>query len=256
MQILGEYRDDMVLVGGWVPFFLVGPTHTGSMDIDLALDKDEITEEVYKTVRRSLEEHGYKEGKQPYSFHREVLLDEGSPVVVQIDFLAGEYGGSGKNRRHQNIQTGLKARKARGCELALRHKTKISVAGRMPGGTENIVTITLSEVVPFIVMKGMALYDRMKEKDAWDIYFCVRNYTSGLDALAAQFRPLVSNRLVREGLGKIRSKFLTVDSYGPASVVAFEEVAERETREQIRRDAFEQITALLDMLGIDEFREL
>jgi hypothetical protein len=46
---------------------------------------------------------------------------------VQVDFLSGEYGGTGKKHRHQ-------------------------------------------VVVPCIVMKGIALYGRMKEKNAWDIY--------------------------------------------------------------------------------------
>ncbi len=58
MQILGEYREQMVLVGGWVPFFLFGEGHVGSTDIDIALDRDEITDEVYKTIRRHLEEWG------------------------------------------------------------------------------------------------------------------------------------------------------------------------------------------------------
>jgi len=38
-HLLGEYRDEIVLVGGWVPELLLGeqvPPHTGSMDIDLA----------------------------------------------------------------------------------------------------------------------------------------------------------------------------------------------------------------------------
>ena len=39
--ILGEYYDDVVLVGGWIPALLAPAStepHIGSMDIDLALD--------------------------------------------------------------------------------------------------------------------------------------------------------------------------------------------------------------------------
>ena len=255
MQILGEYREQMVLVGGWVPFFLFGSAHIGSTDIDMALDKDEITEDVYSTIRKCLESRGYKEGKQPFIFLREVKVDEGEPVIVKIDFLAGEYGGTGKNRRHQAVQPDLKARKARGCELALRYNTRITVDGKMPDGIQNKVDLNLSDVVPFIVMKGMALIDRLKEKDAWDIYFCIKNFEGGIKALADAFRPLLSNKLVKEGLGKIRSKFTEVDSYGPASVATFEEVTDRDTRDQIRRDAYEQVKTLLDLLGVGEFKQ-
>jgi hypothetical protein len=46
MQILGEYREHMVLIGGWVPFFLFGSGHIGSTDVDIAFDKDQITDDV------------------------------------------------------------------------------------------------------------------------------------------------------------------------------------------------------------------
>ena len=39
-ELLGEHRDDAVLVGGWVPDVLfpnARPPHVGSIDVDLAL---------------------------------------------------------------------------------------------------------------------------------------------------------------------------------------------------------------------------
>lgn len=46
MAILGAYRDALVLVGGWAPYFLIETSkrpddkfeHVGSIDIDLAVD--------------------------------------------------------------------------------------------------------------------------------------------------------------------------------------------------------------------------
>ena len=52
-------------------------------------------------------------------------------------------------------------------------------------------------------MKGMALHDRLKEKDAWDIYFSLTNYPGGIDALVEEIAPHLDNGLVREGLLKI-----------------------------------------------------
>jgi hypothetical protein len=255
MQILGEYRDNMVLIGGWVPFFHFGATHTGSTDIDLALDREAITDDVYNTIREHLEKRGYQQKpKQPSIFFREVPQKDGEPIEVEIDFLAGEYGGTGKKHRHQNVQPDLKARKARGCELALQYRTKIKVKGNMPNGASNEVEVYLSDVVPFIVMKGMALYGRAKEKDAWDIYYCIKHYEGGVRAFAKEFEPLKENKLVFEGLSKMRSKFIALDSIGPTSVVVFEEVAIKEERERLQRDAFEQINALLDILGITPFK--
>ena len=100
--------------------------------------------------------------------------------------------------------------------------------------------------MPFLVMKGMALADRLKEKDPWDIYYCVRNYPGGLDALAEEVRPHARRGLVREGLGKIANAFASVDHIGPVSVADFEEVSDLEERAFLCRDAYEWINAMLE----------
>lgn len=41
IHLLGEYRENIVLIGGWVPDILLskdGEPHVGSIDVDLALD--------------------------------------------------------------------------------------------------------------------------------------------------------------------------------------------------------------------------
>lgn len=53
VRILGEYRKDIVLIGGWVPQFLFqqkSDLHTGSIDVDLALDHKRIGDEAYKGI--------------------------------------------------------------------------------------------------------------------------------------------------------------------------------------------------------------
>ena len=76
------------------------------------------------------------------------------------------------------------ARKARGCDLAFDLFVEVPLAGELPGGGRDSVTIRVASIVPFFIMKGMALEDRLKEKDAWDIYYCVLNYPGGLDAFS------------------------------------------------------------------------
>ncbi len=84
--------------------------------------------------------------------------------------------------------------------------------------------IRVSSAVAFLVMKAMALHDRMKEKDAWDICFTVTHYPGGLDALIEEFRPHLLNRLVQEGLQKIAGKFASPQHTGPKFVADFEDV--------------------------------
>ena len=251
MHILGEYRKEIVLVGGWVPDLLfseANPRHIGSIDIDLALDHRIITREGYRTIREHLEKSGYEQGDQLFKFRRRIEVDD-REISIEIDFMAGEYGGTGRGHRHQRIQD-IGARKARGCDLALDIYQEVEIAGTLPDGGKDSIKIRVASMVPFLIMKGMALYERQKEKDAYDIYFCLKNYPGGLPRLAEEFRPHLKKELIKEGLEKIGSKFESVDHIGPKWVADFFEIEDLDERELVKRDAFERVNELLKMLAI------
>lgn len=114
VRLLGEYREDMVVVGGWVPDLLLPsaePKHIGSMDVDLALDHRKITEAGYRTILEHLVTRGYSQGDQSYVFYRTVVV-EGREIKVEVDLLAGQYDGTGRSRRHQRIQDVMPRRRA------------------------------------------------------------------------------------------------------------------------------------------------
>ncbi len=253
VHLLGEYREDMVLVGGWVPQFLCGKAgqqHVGSMDIDLALDHRHVTEASYRTIQKLLTARGYEQGSQPYIYFRTVPVG-GRSIKVEVDFLAGEYGGTGRGHRTQTVQD-LQVRKARGADLVFDTPTEIELEGTLPGGARDSVTLRIASVVPFIVMKSMALDARLKEKDAWDIYYCLLNYPGGADAVVDAIRPHLAEGLVREGIQKLAKHFRAIDSLGPMQVVDFEEITNSEERDRVRRDAFERVHYLLATLGMAE----
>jgi hypothetical protein len=124
----------------------------------------------------------------------------------------------------------------------------------MPGGAINDVNIRVAGAVPFLVMKGMALWTREERKDAYDIYYLVSNYPGGIDGLAKAFEPYQKHVMVREGLSKIRSKFLNPEYIGPVWAAEFQAVQDPERNEQIKRDAFEKISRFLDRLGIEQYK--
>jgi len=102
-------------------------------------------------------------------------------------------------------------------------------------------------------MKGHALHGRHKQKDAYDIYYCVRNYPGGIEALAEDCRPLLEHASARTGYSYIAEKFETMDGYGPTCVRRFVEgtqILRERTPEQWRRDAFGQVDAWLCALGV------
>ncbi len=248
-HILGEYRADIVLVGGWIPELLIPQSqerHVGSIDVDLALNHKELTEAGYRMIGEILRRYGYvRDKQQPFIFRKTVRGQ-----TVQVDFLAGEYGGTSKNRRTQKALD-MRPRKARGCDLAFQiEPARVAVKGKLPDGAVDEVQVQVASVVPFLVMKGMALEDRRKPKDAYDIYFVLHNYPGGVEAIVKAFKPHLKLALVKEGLKKLAGKFATMDHVGPRDVAEFDETLDEEGRTILQRDAFEKVNFLLQQLGI------
>jgi hypothetical protein len=259
MAALGEFRENIVVVGGNVPPLLIQSAevkHPGTMDIDLALDKRHIANDTYKTIVETLKARGYyqKAGEQPFIFYRDTKTELGRKITVEVDLLAGEYGGTGSDHRHQRIQD-AQARKARGCDLVFSNPVKVKVKGKLPNGAIHEVIVKIPSIGPFLAMKGMALSGRMKEKDSYDVYYCCRYYPGGMAALVGDIKPLTSNRLAREGFGKIMARFRDIDAIGPVGVADFLEIDDREERLRIQREAFEVINTLMGELGIKPFSE-
>lgn len=250
-HLLGQYRDDIVVVGGWVPELLLPQSqghHIGSTDVDLALNHRTLQEAGYRTIKELLLARGYREGSQPFIFHRTVH-QEGRELVVEVDFLAGEYDGTGQSHRTQKVQ-GVRARKARGCDLAFDAPTEITLSGVLPGGGQDTARVRVASIVPFLTMKGIALAERLKEKDAWDVVFCFQHYPGGIEALIQEFRPHLTQSLVREGLRSLAEKFASPTHVGPKFVADFEELSDPEARALVQRDAYERVQHLLRGLGL------
>jgi hypothetical protein len=102
-------------MGGWIPELLLPhsqDSHVGSIDVDLALNHRQLTESGYRAISEILSQSGYFQDKQqPFMFRKEV-----HGQTVKFDFLAGEYGGTGKSHRTQKILE-MRPRKARGCDV-------------------------------------------------------------------------------------------------------------------------------------------
>lgn len=243
---------------GWTPTFLfpnANDPHIGSHDIYLALNFAKIPGGTYHTILKAFLRRGYvQDDNQPFRFFRKVNVGGGEPVSVEVDLMAGEYGGTGSIHRTQKVQN-IRARKTRGCDLAFDSYIKVTLEGELPDGGKDKVSFKVAGIVPFLVMKGMALHDRLKEKDAYDIFYCVENFPGGVIKLAKEFLSFKANTLVNEGLAKIKEFFLSVEHVGPKWVSDFMEITDNEDREIIIRCAYEKIAEFTDLLKINSWEK-
>lgn len=243
MNVLGVYRDHLILIGGWVPELLLpGRGHIGSLDVDLAVDVRGISQRQYDTILQRLIEAGYRQ--QTSSFRRQV---GGAQEPVKVDFVTGEYIDDvvGAAARCQEIGVG----KLRGMDLAFEAFEEISVTGTMPDGAVNTVRLRVVSIEAFLILKAFAMADRIKPKDAYDIYFWLRYYPGGVAELAQRCGGILKHGLFKAGLQVLREKFGTSDAVGPRW--AAQMVAEKglEDPQLIQRDAFERMQAFLAFLS-------
>lgn len=256
-QVLGAYRQKFVIVGGAVPWLLMPnaqPSHIGTLDVDLNLSPEALSEGEYATLIESLKAAGYERGVDVltnFQLRRWVKLDTGAPIPILIDLFMPKDAEVEKNR--PALVKGLHVIPASGGRVALNHNVSCHIEGKMPDGRNNAVDLLVASIPAFLVMKGYALIGRDKKKDAYDIYFSVRNFEGGPLALAEACKVLLADESVVMGYRNIASKFRHEDDFGPQTVKAF--LAESDalgemTADQIQVDAFMQVRAWLRALDL------
>lgn len=248
VNILHEYEDEILLIGGWVPDLIFPDRdHIGSIDVDVLVNHLALEEASYATIERTLLNNGYIHHIEKYfTFIKKVVINE-VEFTVDVDILAGMYGGTADKRKSQRIQ-GLTALKATGGNFAFEiPPTKVMLKAKRPDGAMDTGVVNVVSMVAYLIMKSAAL-GRGKAKDAYDIYFCIKNFEGGVDALAVLFRPYLNHGLVKEMLQKLKGKFESPEHAGPADIVSFLELYDDEEIARVMRDAFEQVNRLLVLL--------
>jgi hypothetical protein len=251
-QILGSFKGKFSIIGGAVPWLLLQNAdmpHVGTLDIDISLDADALGDGEYATLVASLMAHGYQQRTHLRRFQlvRQVVVhDGGVPIDVIIDFLMPR--DTAIVQHAVPLVSNFAVQRADGADLATRFHQLLVISGAMPDGGSNRVEMAVCSIPALLAMKGHALNGRHKQKDAYDVYYCVRNFTAGIDALAQACLPLLMHDSGARGFRYLAEKFDTVNGYGPTSVRRFVEdthILGGRTEEQWQQDAFGQLDTLL-----------
>jgi len=182
LDLLEEYRDGIVLIGGWVPYFAIEAPetpHEGTKDVDLALNPNVLRYDGDDTIENILMMALYQQDREkPFRWHKSMDVD-GEPVSVMVDFVTGETPGfpNGRPQRIQDISVSTLA----GCEAAFLDPIEVPVPPLIDGRVIKR-SFLMASLPQFLVMKGLAFHNRDglslndpkfgadARKDAYDIY--------------------------------------------------------------------------------------
>ena len=70
----------------------------------------------------------------------------------------------------------------------------------------------------FVVLKALAFVFSCENKDAYDLYFMIRNYGSGVDDVCRCLSPLLKEVETKKALEILRRDFSEPDGVGPGQL--------------------------------------
>lgn len=228
---LGDLIDELVVVGGLVPSLLIPEEsvprgediHVGTMDLDLGLSlaflDAERHEELTARLRRAGFEPDVNEVGKP-TFQRWKIEASGHPKMT-VDFVIPPSLDEDKGGKIRHIEKDFAAVITPGLQLAFKDRMRVSLVGSTILGEKASREIWVCGPGVFLVLKALAFGSRGENKDAYGIYYTIRNYGSSVDDLLEHLNPILHEQETQEALQILRRDFFDPDEVGPRRVAEF-----------------------------------
>ncbi len=250
---LGDLLDDLVVVGGLVPSLLIPDeslpagedVHIGTMDLDLGLSLAILNRERYEDLTQRLHRSGFEpdENEEGNTTFQRWKVRTSSGLKVTVDFLIPPSLDTDKGGDLRHIEKDFAAVITPGLRLAFQDKKKVSLKGVTLKGEKAEREIWVCGPGAFIVLKAQAFQQRGENKDAYDLYFVIRNYGSGIDEVCECLSPLLKEAETKSALEILSRDFVDPDSIGPSRVAQFQY---NEPNPDLQADVAGYIRELLD----------
>jgi predicted nucleotidyltransferase len=226
---LGDLADETVVVGGLVPALLIDQSqlraqqerHVGTLDLDIGLALAVLDHRRYAALTDRLRSAGFEpDANEKGNVTRQRWAIAGPPRVT-VDFLIAPSRPSDKGGTIRDIESDLAAVIAPGLSLAFVDRTKKTLSGKTIVGEVATRDVWVCGPAAFIALKALAFRDRGENKDAYDLFYVLRHYPNGVDAIGHRFASFGDNPEAEQALAALESDFATIDSVGPRRTAEF-----------------------------------
>jgi len=228
IEVLAPYLDEIVIVGGWVPFLYrrygqMPSPHPllRTMDIDVVVPRH-VEKRGRPTIDELLSSAGYE--ARIYGSDVPVVKYELTSPVTEIEFLTPEVGKPGK--AVLTVQRGLTAQALRYVQILLENTKKIKISDTIYGSDISLV-VTVPSPGAFIYQKGLTLSPSSRRpstkvsKDLYYIFSFVDSSKELRDSIPAEINSLRSRyaaRWFRSFTKNLNDYFPESGGEGPALV--------------------------------------
>lgn len=228
LKVLAPYLDEIVIVGGWVPFLYhrygqMPSPHPllRTMDIDVVVPRH-VEERERPTIDELLSRAGYE--ARIYGSDVPVIKYELTSPVTEIEFLTPEVGKPGKAAL--TVQRGLTAQALRYLQILLENTKKMEISDTIDGSDISLV-VTVPSPGAFIYQKGLTLSPSSRrsstkvDKDLYYIFSFVDSSRELRDSIPAEINFLRSRypaKWFRKFINNLNDYFPESGGEGPARV--------------------------------------
>ena len=225
---LGDIMDELVVVGGLVPSLLIDQEHlpekvaphVGTLDLDLGLAFALVGEQRYQEVTDRLTQAGFQSDVNDEGIQTRQRWRISDPPVT-VDFLIEPENKHAKPGSLFSLTKDWAAIVAPGLHLAFRDNRLIKLTGFTIAGEKASRDIRVCGAGAYIVLKALAFRIRGENKDAYDLFYLLRNYGNGVPDVAALLNPLLSDEVTQKALEHLSEDFLDPECIGPRRVAEF-----------------------------------
>ncbi len=226
---LGDLMDETVIVGGLVPTMLVDQTtlppgagrHVGTMDLDLGLKLALLDEGRYHTLSERLRNAGFAPDRNERDHLTRQRWRHAESRDATIDFLIPPSRATDSGGRLRHLEGDFAAFMTPGLSLAFRDCQSVLLEGTTIRGEKASRQVPVCGPGAFVVLKSLAFDGRGYNKDAYDLFYLVRNYGRGVRDVAERLKPLLDDAHALTALAVLRRDFLDPDGTGPRRVAQF-----------------------------------
>lgn len=226
---LGDYMEEIVIVGGLVPSLLINQNslsegfnrHAGTMDLDIGLSLAIFDGSRYQAITDRLRSAGFTQDVNEQGNPTRQRWKVEGPEKVTIDFLIPPSRDDDEGGKIRNIEQDLAAVITPGLGLAFHGRRKITLSGRTLFGEKAMRDVWVCGPGAFVVLKALAFRGRGENKDAYDLYYHIQNFGTGVHEVAEALKPLLTESEAKKSLEILKEDFTEHESIGPFRVAQF-----------------------------------
>jgi len=196
---LGDLMEDLVVVGGLVPSLLIDQSalpeeasaHVGTADLDVGLKLALLDEGRYRTLTGRLRDARFMPDQTDDGRLTRQRWRTTGVGPVTVDFLIPPSRPNDQGGKLRDIEQDFAAIIAPGLNLAFQDRRRVRIEGKTVFGERAAREIWVCGPGAFVVLKALAFLGRGENKDAYDIYYLIRNFGAGIEDVATCLQPLL-----------------------------------------------------------------